>query len=835
VKFPGSCSITACLRSRVGTNSFKPRALAVLLPLSSLVTLLVVLAVACSCRPSDGPEAVYREITAQYIRAELAQAVSASVAAARRWRSDPQWFWRFRLLQAESLLALGRVGDASELLQNPVPPGEGTHQLEIRRMVDQADAALKSRQLDDAATLLDAARAGASDPAILIRIDLLDGSVLMRRRNIPAAEQAFRRALMNARSHGDQYSQASALLNLALAKQFQSHFDEGLELGEQALSLARAAGARRVMAAAHNNIGISLSRLGDFEHAIENQRDSEKLYAAVGDRGNILNPLGETGNVYLLGGEPQKAIDPFDRAFELAQNLHRDDDAALWAGNLANAAIAAGQLDEAEHWNEAAARIAARLHDSRRELFVRMNSALIAQWRKDTDRAIQLFTSINEDATQFPGLRMEAHDALGALHADAGRFSDANREFEAALAIVERNRSDVLQTDLKIMYLSRLIKFYQDYVDVLVQQGNDDRALQIADSSRSRVLAEKLGRIHPSQRLDLKRIQRLSASSNTMLLSFWIAPKRSFVWLITPARIRRFTLPPAQEIEPLVASYRQRLENMSADNPAGVKLWQALLAQVAPLIPKGSRVAIIPDGPLHPINLETLPPGPGRQWIDDVEIAVAPALSILSEAGKMSKSPLLAIGAPVPVNAEYPALPNAGTEIATIQRKVGETVAYTGARAVPAAYRDSQPGRFSLIHFAAHAEANREVPLDSAVILSQSGENYKLYARDVIEIPIRASVVTISGCRSAGVRAYAGEGLIGFAWAFLQAGAQAVVAGLWDVSDSSTEPLMARFYDGIAAGQAPSAALRGAKLALRNGRYAKPYYWAPFQIYVRAL
>jgi CHAT domain-containing protein len=218
-----------------------------------------------------------------------------------------------------------------------------------------------------------------------------------------------------------------------------------------------------------------------------------------------------------------------------------------------------------------------------------------------------------------------------------------------------------------------------------------------------------------------------------------------------------------------------------------------------------------------------------------VEIAVAPALSILSEAGKMSKSPLLAIGAPVPVNAEYPALPNAGTEIATIQRKVGETVAYTGARAVPAAYRDSQPGRFSLIHFAAHAEANREVPLDSAVILSQSGENYKLYARDVIEIPIRASVVTISGCRSAGVRAYAGEGLIGFAWAFLQAGAQAVVAGLWDVSDSSTEPLMARFYDGIAAGQAPSAALRGAKLALRNGRYAKPYYWAPFQIYVRAL
>ena len=58
-----------------------------------------------------------------------------------------------------------------------------------------------------------------------------------------------------------------------------------------------------------------------------------------------------------------------------------------------------------------------------------------------------------------------------------------------------------------------------------------------------------------------------------------------------------------------------------------------------------------------------------------------------------------------------------------------------------------------------------------------------------------------------------------------------MVAGLWDVSDSSTEPMMDRFYAGIAAGQNPMSALHRAKLALRQDdpRIAKPFYWGPFQ------
>jgi CHAT domain-containing protein len=83
---------------------------------------------------------------------------------------------------------------------------------------------------------------------------------------------------------------------------------------------------------------------------------------------------------------------------------------------------------------------------------------------------------------------------------------------------------------------------------------------------------------------------------------------------------------------------------------------------------------------------------------------------------------------------------------------------------------------------------------------------------------------------------YSGEGLVGFAWVFLHAGASNVIAGLWDVNDESTAKLMDALYGTLAAGRPPAEALRSAKLALLNtpGNLHKPYYWAPFQLYTQA-
>jgi CHAT domain-containing protein len=201
---------------------------------------------------------------------------------------------------------------------------------------------------------------------------------------------------------------------------------------------------------------------------------------------------------------------------------------------------------------------------------------------------------------------------------------------------------------------------------------------------------------------------------------------------------------------------------------------------------------------------------------------------------------MLLIGDPVSVDPSFPALPHAGQEIDTVKRRMAvHTIrAYQGTSAHPGVLSEARPDHFRWIHFTAHASASRESPLDSAVILSpREGDptSYKLYARDVMSTPLDAELVTVSACRGAGAREYAGEGLVGFAWAFLLAGASNVIAGVWDVTDASTAQLMDTLYAGIAADKAPAAALREAKLTMirGGGNYAKPYYWAPFQVYTR--
>jgi CHAT domain-containing protein len=157
----------------------------------------------------------------------------------------------------------------------------------------------------------------------------------------------------------------------------------------------------------------------------------------------------------------------------------------------------------------------------------------------------------------------------------------------------------------------------------------------------------------------------------------------------------------------------------------------------------------------------------------------------------------------------------------------------TEGTATASAYLASAPDKFSYLHFATHGTASRRAPLESAVILSPEGDSFKLYARDIVSHPLTAYLVTISACNGAGIKTYAGEGLVGLSWAFLRAGAHYVIAGLWEVSDASTPQLMDELYKNLRAGDDPATALRKAKLAFvhSNGIYRKPFYWAPFLLY----
>jgi tetratricopeptide (TPR) repeat protein len=149
-------------------------------------------------------------------------------------------------------------------------------------------------------------------------------------------------------------------------------------------------------------------------------------------------------------------------------------------------------------------------------------------------------------------------------------------------------------------------------------------------------------------------------------------------------------------------------------------------------------------------------------------------------------------------------------------------------------------GHYGFIHLATHGVIDEDIPVRSALILTQTGlpdpleqalKNRPVYDGRLLvrEIQrgweLKAELVTLSACETALGREEGGEGFVGFTQALLISGARSVCLSLWKVDDTATALLMQRFYanllgrrPGLASPMPKAEALHEAKAWLRNLR-----------------
>ena len=591
-----------------------------------------------------------------------------------------------------------------------------------------------------------------------------------------------------------------------------------------------------------------------LKRALELSIVAEKAAPDLDDVFDQENLLTNIGYIYM----DQRKFDLAERRFKRfghRQRIKAKQEMYNALRVLARLALHQGDPEKANSYAEQALNIAVRA--------VTMWTNLSHLFRDKSQRADgdpaqaeQVFQAVEHDPVCPIFLKWEAQHSLAQLFESEKQISEADGEYRAALATFESARSTVRSEDFQLSFLTNAAHIYDDYVHFLVAQGKSNDALRWADYSRARTLSEGLGLLSKGAgKADraapppLKQ-EEISRRAKSVLLFYWLGEKQSYLWAVTPQKTSLFTLPPGGDIDAMVQRYREALkgpQDVLQSSEDGRALYRTLIAPAKSLLANDAKVLIIPDGSLNSLNFETLvvaEPKP-HYWIDDADIANASSLRVLAasfarDRKKITARRLLLIGDSVAPSKEYPELQRAAQQMTNVARHfpASQETVYQRDQATPVAFLSSGPDKFSHIHFVAHGTASRLSPLDSAIILSKSAaesDSFKLYARDIVPLRLNSELVTISACYGAGERAYSGEGLVGLAWAFLRAGAHNVIAGLWEVTDASTEQLMDRFYDELDKGATPDAALRAAKLSLLHGSlYHNPFYWAPFQLYTGA-
>jgi len=287
------------------------------------------------------------------------------------------------------------------------------------------------------------------------------------------------------------------------------------------------------------------------------------------------------------------------------------------------------------------------------------------------------------------------------------------------------------------------------------------------------------------------------------------------------------------EARPAAGLYRDLFADALRDLPATIR-----------------RLVIVPDDALHQLPFAAL-----RSTAGDLplayryEISVVPSASLWlhwrSRPPQAAAEPLLALADPVPPGggSDRPATERAAIFARPVQlgplpyaRREGKaavrhldsgSLLRAGSDASEGFFKQTDLSRFAILHFATHAVLDEDHPERSGVLLTASpdSEDGILQIREIVSLNLDGRVVVLSSCRSASGTVLRGEGVLGLARAFFQAGAHTVVASLWPLRDDDGAALFDRFYEHLAQGEDVAGALRAAQRE-RAEDGAPAYAWA---------
>ncbi|MEM7131088.1 MAG: CHAT domain-containing tetratricopeptide repeat protein [Chloroflexota bacterium] len=510
-----------------------------------------------------------------------------------------------------------------------------------------------------------------------------------------------------------------------------------------------------------------------------------------------------------------------------------------------------------------------------------------AYWSTAQDFYKKALIAVRQSENQLEMMDILAN--LASLYEQMEEYPLAIEYYVQSIQCIEALRSKILAIGIGAGFSTTVANIYANAIVLNLEFGDTTCAFNHMEQARSRAFLDTL--VAGSLDISPDKERRISAvltlegiqaalPENTLVLAYFTTglvqspegrgranqiPRRhrfpaSKVFLVGITREQFIVHTTNLSPNDLLSHRIDRLASQYFLEPSiRATLYEELISPVEGLLAESKLVCLIPHGPLHYVPFQALTSGEEQCLLSEngPKILYSPSVSTLLHEkprsdGRLPSPSCLAVG----YNGDTtPALTFAEHEAADVARIMQGQVLVGAAPKKQALEKRAEAYRF--LHFSCHGTFNVRSPLDSMLQISATET---LTAREVMQtLKLNCQLVTLSACHSGLSAVRSGDELSGFAQAFMQAGAEAVLVSLWQIPEHSTRILIERFYEEVCCGVDIVNALKKAQLYLRHltvreikmilrrysdARYISelasvnstqkpfvaPYYWAGFTL-----
>ena len=406
------------------------------------------------------------------------------------------------------------------------------------------------------------------------------GAVYALSGDLRKALDKYNESLQIRRAVGDRGGEAVALSNIGNVYDSLGEMQKSLDKYNEALPIARAIGNRSVEATMLNNIGNVYEVLGEAQKALDKHNEALPIRRAIGDRRGEAVTLNNIGHVYDSLGEPRKALDKYNEALLIRRAVGDRRGEAVTLNNIGHAYESLGETRKALEIYNQALPISQATGARNTEGRTLHNIGAIYDSLGEGQRALDNFNKALSISLAIGARNEEAQTLLciAKVEQKRGNLTLARQSIEQAIGIIESVRADISGQGLRASFFASRQKFYQSYVDVLMQMqmknpasGFDSLALEVSERARARSLLELLteSRADLRQGVDGSLLER-ERSLQELLLAKAAAQFALLSRKHTPAQAEAA----AKEIAYLTSQYEEVKAQIRARSPRYADLTQ---------------------------------------------------------------------------------------------------------------------------------------------------------------------------------------------------------------------------------------------------------------------